>query len=90
MEAIGSVIYFLVLFLAVCLFVIIVIAIINILNKSFKPKNSLILLSILLIFFLLSATLTLTNVSDAIDQISGDDTNNPAPVRPRNSGDSVF
>lgn len=91
MEAVSSIIYFLVLFLAVCLFVVILIAIVNIVNKSFKPRNSIILLSILLVFFLLSATLTLTNVSDATRDFSLNPSNTaPALPAPSGSGNSNF
>jgi cytochrome c-type biogenesis protein CcmE len=37
----------------------------NIVTKSFKPKNSLIVISSLLIFFLLASVLALTNLNDA-------------------------
>lgn len=61
-----SLLFYVGLFLAICIFVVLILALINIQSKSYNPKNSYPVILILLILFVFNGFMALTNLNRAL------------------------
>jgi phosphoglycerol transferase MdoB-like AlkP superfamily enzyme len=63
MPSIPSFLSYIFLFIGLCIFVVFAMALFNIATKSYKPRNAIVILGVLMVLFLINAFLAFSNLN---------------------------